>query len=146
MTITYHQTDDLDACLAIRKTVFIDGQNVPANEEVDGQDGICDHYLAMDGDTPVGTCRVLPKGERLKIQRVAVLDSHRGLGIGRGLMHTVLREAPKHNKQAKEFILGAQVHAIPFYARLGFEEIGTRYMDAGIEHIDMITKIENQKV
>ncbi len=34
--------------------------------------------------------------------------------------------------------LGAQVHAIGFYEKLGFEAVGPVYMDAGIPHRDMV--------
>jgi ElaA protein len=34
--------------------------------------------------------------------------------------------------------LGAQVHALGFYERLGFVAVGPVYLDAGIEHRDMV--------
>jgi predicted GNAT family N-acyltransferase len=37
--------------------------------------------------------------------------------------------------------LGAQIHALGFYERLGFAAVGPVYMDAGIEHRDMIFEL-----
>jgi len=34
--------------------------------------------------------------------------------------------------------LGAQVHALGFYERLGFTAVGPVYQDAGIAHRDMV--------
>jgi predicted GNAT family N-acyltransferase len=38
-------------------------------------------------------------------------------------------------------MLGAQVHALGFYERLGFAAVGPVYRDAGIEHRDMVLEL-----
>jgi predicted GNAT family N-acyltransferase len=38
--------------------------------------------------------------------------------------------------------LGAQLRAIPFYERLGFQARGPVFLDAGIEHRDMVLVFE----
>lgn len=128
------RTDDVATCHAIRRVVFIEGQNVPENLEVDGEDPICRHYLATVGGQPVGTARVKPLGTQAKIQRVAVLDAQRGTGLGARLMRFILDDLKGDFAQA---ILGSQTHAIGFYERLGFEAFGPEYDDAGIPHRDM---------
>lgn len=138
--MNYARTDDLDACFKIRKTVFIDEQNVPKNLEIDGLDAQCLQYLATDNGQPVATCRVQITGDTAKVQRVAVLKSHRGQGIGRELMRHVIKESVE-NPAINQIKLGAQISAAEFYTRLGFEKIGALYMDAGIEHIDMIKDV-----
>ena len=40
---------NMDAARRIRQTVFCDEQGVPAEEEWDGKDSICEHFLVMDG-------------------------------------------------------------------------------------------------
>ncbi len=135
--MNYLQTDDLAACFEIRKKVFINEQKVPKNLEIDGLDEDCLQYLAMDGETPVATCRLRIIENIAKIERVAVLKNYRGRGIGRDLMQHVIKESVE-NPAIKRIKLGAQISAAEFYTRLGFEKIGEHYMDAGIEHIDMI--------
>ncbi|EPX77750.1 GNAT family N-acetyltransferase [Litoreibacter arenae] len=133
------RTDDIATCLEIRRVVFVEGQNVPEHEEVDGKDAICRHYLAHVNDLPAATARVMPLGTKAKIQRVAVLDIHRGTGLGAELMRFILDDLQDDFDEA---ILGSQTHAIGFYEKLGFKAFGPEYDDAGIPHRDMLLKLE----
>ena len=135
MSVTITLTDDLDTCLALRRVVFIEEQNVPEPDEIDGLDPDCLHLLAVDGATPVGTARILIEGDMAKIGRVCVLKSHRGTGLGAALIRAALGAAQGQATQAK---LGAQIHALGFYEKLGFTATGPVYDDAGIPHRDMV--------
>ena len=121
-----------DAILAIRFEVFVNEQSVPPELEVDGRDSTCTHAVAFDGDRAVGTGRLLPDGH---IGRVAVLKSHRNRGIGEAIMKRLIEAAKA--KGFEEVLLSSQTQATRFYERLGFASEGERYMEAGIEHIDM---------
>lgn len=122
-----------EAASQIRRVVFIDEQHVPQQEEWDGRDADCLHFLALLNDEPVGTARLLPDGH---IGRVAVLRSARGAGIGYQLMEATLDAARSagHTHAA----LSAQLHALAFYERLGFVAHGEVFMDAGIPHREMV--------
>lgn len=134
------QTDDLSDCLKIRHEVFVIGQNVPPDLEVDGKDNECWHYLAEQNGKPVATARVcFPDKNTAKIQRVAVLDECQGKGVGKALMLYILADLKNHASKAK---LDSQTHAIPFYAKLGFKKIGKEFMDAGIPHYTMTLDIK----
>ena len=135
MTVTIETTDDLASCLRLRRVVFIEEQSVSEADELDGLDDTCLHLLARDGATPVGTARVLFDGEVAKIGRVCVLKSHRGTGLGAGLIRAALAEAKGRARRAR---LGAQVHALGFYEALGFTAVGPVFDDAGIPHRDMV--------
>lgn len=133
-------TDDLEACRALRRTVFIEEQKVPEAEEWDGLDGQAIHLLAWQEGEPVGTARILLQGEIGKIGRVCVLEQARGTGLGAALIRAamdVLRTRPGI-VTAK---LGAQTHAIGFYEKLGFTVYGPEYDDAGIPHRDMVREL-----
>lgn len=80
----------------------------------------------------------------LKVERVAVLKEQRGTGAGRGIMEAIEAEARKSGYQGMK--LGAQLHARKFYECLGFQAQGEIYLDAGIEHVDMVKKIATDKV
>ena len=130
-------TDDLDSCRTLRRTVFIEEQNVPEAEEWDGLDGQAIHLLAWQDGEAVGTARILLQGDIGKIGRVCVLPQARGTGLGAALIRAaldVLRIRPGIVR-AK---LGAQTHAIGFYEKLGFKAYGPEYDDAGIPHRDMV--------
>lgn len=130
------RTDDLAACHAIRRAVFIEEQAVPEDLEIDDLDGEAIHLLAVTGGRAVGTARILLAGETGKIGRVAVLADQRGTGLGAALIRAALDElrAQPGVTTAK---LGAQTHALGFYERLGFVAFGPVYDDAGIPHRDM---------
>jgi len=116
----------------IRRLVFIEEQAVPQEEEWDGRDDDCLHFLAWLDDQPVGTARLLPDGH---IGRVAVLATGRGQGIGLALMRAAIAAARERGHAQAE--LAAQTHALAFYRRLGFEAHGVEFLDAGIAHRNM---------
>lgn len=128
--------------LAVRMAVFVEEQHVPIEEELDTHDanpgaGLTLHLLARVGGHAIGTARLLPAapGEAPHIGRVAVLPAWRGRGVGRVLMaylHAVAR-----GRGATGIVISAQLTAMPFYERLGYEAIGPTYLEAGIEHREM---------
>jgi len=118
---------------SIREAVFIGEQNVPVELEWDGLDKQCTQLLAFSGDEVVGTARMTVEG---KIGRMAVLKPWRGLGVGSELLKTVIATAREASLSKVE--LDAQVYAIPFYQRFGFEMVSDLFMDAGIEHRKMV--------
>lgn len=138
LTIRSGSWDELqqDAKL-IREQVFIQEQNIPVADEWDDQDAISQHFVIYDQVQPVATARLLQNNS---IGRVAVLKSHRGLGMGKMIMLYMIEQA---KKQQREFLkLSSQVHAMPFYAGLGFIAEGDEYLDCGITHIDMYLKLD----
>ena len=125
--------DDIEACFDIRRRVFIEGQNVPEAEEMDGLDDAAQHYLLCVDDQPAATARIRHLGEKAKIERVAVLDRYQKKGLGKALMQHML-DVTHHAPGISMAILGAQEHAIGFYEGLGFSVCSESYMDAGIPH------------
>ncbi|HRD69325.1 MAG TPA: GNAT family N-acetyltransferase [Legionella sp.] len=126
----------MDACLAIRHVVFVEGQNVPLNEELDGKDKDSEHYLLNVDNHPVGVARVRYLSDFAKIERVAVLDSLQGRGLGKYLMEFILNDLAC-NTSLKSVKLSSQISAISFYEKLGFIVCSDEYIDAGIPHKDM---------
>lgn len=116
----------------IRKAVFIDEQHVPVELEWDGLDAECTQLLAFVGDNAVGTARMTPGG---KIGRMAVLSEWRGRGVGSQLLTRLVNVA--RAAQLPKVILDAQIEAIPFYSRFGFEVTSGPFLDAGIKHQKM---------
>lgn len=125
----------LDACIAIRRTVFVGEQNVAEEEEMDGLDPECLHVLASDQGRPAGTLRLRELGDTMKIQRVAVLPEWRGTGLGAQLMRFALDLA--RSRGLRHARLGAQTQALGFYEKLGFSAEGPEFLDAGIPHREM---------
>ena len=130
--------DDVNAALAIRREVFCGEQGVDESEEIDGLDSECRHYLARLAGKAVGTARTrfLADDRGVKIERVAVLKSLRGCGIGEAIMICALTDIT-----VGPAVLNAQLQVESFYARLGFVTTGEVFQEAGIDHVRMVKKI-----
>lgn len=126
----------------LRTGVFVEEQNVPPDEELDGYDAEALHWLVTDesGDA-LATARLLEFQEACqmkpvaKIGRVAVRKTNRGQGLGRLLVQVMLEHA--ENNGFDQAILGAQLTALDFYTQLGFEPEGDEFMDGGMPHLMM---------
>jgi predicted GNAT family N-acyltransferase len=137
---------ELREALNIRRKVFVDEQKVPESLEIDEFDQLSSqalHFLTYKGGVPIATARVrfLDSGKRAKIQRVATLAEYRNQGVGRSMMKYIMSFIPSKHLTVQELFLEAQVHAIPFYEKLGFEAFGDEFMDAGIPHRAMQLKV-----
>lgn len=133
--------EELADALEIRRRVFIDEQHVPEDEEIDRFDDDpttvddCIHMLVRLDGQPIGTGRLLlddPPTERAHIGRVAVLSEQRRTGAGRVLMLALQDEARRLGRPG--ITLSAQLQAMPFYERLGYQARGDVFLDAAIEH------------
>ena len=127
--------------LLIRKIVFVEEQQIPLERELDEFDDEAIHLLAYLDEEPVGTIRLRPyEEERVKIERLAVLEEARSQRIGHALIDAAESEAKTLG--AKEVVLNAQVQAIPFYETLGYQMISAPFIDAGIVHRTMTKAIQ----
>lgn len=126
--------DEAVALRDIRTAVFIYEQQVPEDLEWDEFDPVSLHVLALNSnDQPIGTARLLPDGH---IGRMAVLKEWRGKGVGSAMLQRILEESSHRGMQ--KAMLNAQIAAIKFYEKFGFQVSGEEFMEAGIPHIKMI--------
>lgn len=123
---------DSDALGALRSTVFVEEQGVPREVEWDGRDADAWHVIAEHDQDPVGCGRLLPGG---RIGRLAVQKGWRDRGLGRQLLDRLLDIARQQGMA--EVCLHAQVNALQFYERAGFEATGDEFNEAGIRHRSM---------
>ncbi|MCB4456245.1 GNAT family N-acetyltransferase [Leisingera sp. McT4-56] len=137
MSLSIAVTEDLKTCFALRHQVFVEEQGVPVEEEQDALDAAATHLLALQDGVPVGTARIVFNGNTAKIGRVCVLSSTRGTGLGAKLIEAAV-DAARARPGITKAKLGAQIHALGFYEKLGFTAFGPVYDDAGIDHRDMV--------
>lgn len=123
---------ELPALLALRHEVFVVGQGVPPELELDELDAVSDHAVALVDGAVVGTGRLLPSAT---IGRMAVAESSRRLGIGAAVLECLEQRAKERGFAVVE--LHAQVHAAGFYDKAGYSPYGEVYLEAGIEHQSM---------
>ncbi|MCF5710429.1 GNAT family N-acetyltransferase, partial [Pseudomonas syringae] len=115
---------------------FIAEQSVPPELEWDSEDMDAVHFLAYEGDYPIGTARLLLDGE---IGRLSVLKDWRGMKVGEALLTMIIAEAEKRGLKKQK--LSAQVQAIAFYERFGFTVVSEEFLEAGLPHVDMIRQV-----
>ena len=134
-------TTDLDSqvhhdSVQIRTHVFVEEQHVPANLEVDADEGKATYFVVYDAGLPVATARILPEGTGYHVQRVAVEKAYRKHGLGKMVLNAIIAYAREQNVAFLK--LGAQLQPIGFYKTLGFQLTDQpEFLDAGIRHREM---------
>ena len=119
---------------ALRYQVFVIEQGVPVELEIDGEDDTACHVAALiDNNQVIGTGRMLASG---KIGRMAVRLDMRQQGVGRALLDALVNQARTQGLAGVS--LGAQLSAMAFYQRAGFAPKGDVFIDAGIDHRQMV--------
>jgi len=123
--------------LQIRYEVFVDEQFVNINVEVDEFEDSSTHFLCTEDKLPVATARMRKTKEGVKIERFAVIKSHRKKHIGSFLLGKIISKIdPSKNK----IYIHAQESAVKFYEKHSFQIIGDEFMDANIRHFKMVLK------
>ena len=126
--------ESLKTVHAIRYAVFVEGQNCPAElERANEEESI--HFLAKVDGVPAGACRWRKTDNGYKLERFAVLNTFRGMGVGQQMVKTVLDDLPKG---AEYIYLNSQLDAVPLYEKFGFVKEGPEFTEAGIRHYKMV--------
>jgi len=129
-------TEKVSEIQFVRSQVFQIEQGVEPGLAFDGKDETAEHLLAYLDNQPVGTARIrYLEHQRAKIERLAVLATVRGQGIGKQLMEKALEVAAQ--KEVKEVVIHAQDYVKGLYQKLGFEQEGERFEEASILHVKM---------
>ena len=119
--------------------MFVIGQNVPANEEIDQYEDQCVHFLAKVNGIPCGAARWRITDHGIKLERFAVLESYRNKGVGSALVEAVIKDIESKNHH-RSLYLHAQLSAIPLYQKFGFVKEGEMFQECNIDHYTMIRK------
>ena len=126
-----------EKCLAIRRFVFVQEQNISEEIEFDDLSIKSFNFIAIFNNKFVGTARYRITSIGIKLERFAVLKKYRGIGIGKALVEYILKKV----KEDSNIYLHAQKPVINFYKKLGFKEVGKPFFEANILHMKLI-KIE----
>ena len=113
---------------------------MPAEIEIDQYDVISPdvhHVLLSTDGQAVATGRLIYYSkDTAKMQRIAVLESHRSFGYGRVLL--LAMEELARELGLSYSVLDAQCQAQKFYEKLGYEVISEEpFYDADILHVRM---------
>jgi predicted GNAT family N-acyltransferase len=131
--------ETLETVFKIRQKVFVEEQQVPEEEEYDEFEDTSSHYLALSNGIPAGVARWRETEKGVKLERFAVLEEFRNQEVGSNILKQVLQDVETTHK-GKQIYLHAQLKAIPFYERHGFEKVGDMFSECDILHYKMIFK------
>lgn len=124
--------DELYQVMVLRNQVFVVGQKITAEPEVDGLDPQCHHLLITVDDRLVGTARLFMDEDPVRVGRVAVAGDWQGQGLGTRMM-----EAIQEFIGGRRALLHAQKHLGEWYRRLGWRQVGDEFEEAEIPHLPM---------
>lgn len=134
-----HSPADLEQAKNIRYEVFVIGQNVPPEEEIDEFEDESFHFLALYNDIPAGAARWRFTEKGIKLERFAVLEPYRGKGIGSALVNAVLIDIKGNpDFEGKQLYLHAQLSAMRLYSKFGFKKVGEKFQECDIDHYKMV--------
>jgi ElaA protein len=136
---------ELYSILQLRNEVFVVEQKC-VFQDADNKDQSAWHVMGWSANTLVACSRILPAGTAFteaSIGRVVSSPSVRGLGVGKELMRQSL--ARLHELLGNVPIrMGSQLYLKKFYESFGFVQDGDVYLEDGIEHIEMCSKMSDQ--
>ena len=127
--------EDFSDSYEIRKTVFVEEQNIPIENEMDGLDAECFHIVLYNDAAPVGSGRLYIHDDIARLGRVAVLKDKRGKGYASDICNALIEIAKR--EKAKLVTLDSQAYVASLYEKLGFVSEGNEFLEEGIMHIKM---------
>lgn len=131
-------TAEMRAHHRIRHAVFVTEQGLFDGTDLDAHDAddATVHLLGLVDDEPAGTVRLWPYGDRLwQGDRLAVLASHRHVGLGRPLVRLAVRTAAERGGTL--MTAHVQLQNVRFFQALGWSVDGAPDDYLGAPHQQM---------
>jgi len=122
----------------LRNEVFVIEQGVSESDEYDNFEPFAHHYLIKKNGISCGVARWRKTDKGVKLERFAVLQKYRGLGVGKRLVEEVVKDVLPLELS---IYLHAQIQVVNFYEKLNFIKEGDLFEEAGIKHYLMRLKL-----
>ena len=123
---------DFGKIFVLRYKVFMLEQGFHEDIEIDEHDDAAIHLFVDNGATAAATLRLFWSGDDVMLGRMAVAKESRWTGIGRALVKRAIMEAKKLG--GRYLMAHAQMQALGFYEKVGFEKIGDEFDEEGVTH------------
>ncbi len=128
--------EELYAIYHLRVAVFVVEQHCPY-QEVDDKDLKALHLFIMDNNEIMAYLRIiLASSEDSRLRLGRIVTKKRKRGYGRKIVNLAL-DYCRNILKVDEVYIEAQVQALGFYEKLGFETVGEIFLEDGIPHIVM---------
>ena len=134
---------ELYEVLRLRFNVFVIEQEC-IYEELDNKDQASLHFLGYEEGKLVAYLRILPCGisfTEASIGRFVVDPAYRKNGYGRILFEGAIEYITQVWNE-KKIKIEAQTYMSKFYESTGFKVTSEPFLDAGIEHVEMLFELE----
>ncbi|PVX50012.1 ElaA protein [Balneicella halophila] len=133
--------DELYAILKLRSEVFVVEQQC-VYQDIDGKDQMALHVIGKDAGKIIAYSRVFAPGEYFEIAsigRVVVSIAQRNQKYGYEIVKASINAIQNHF-HTSDICISAQCYLEKFYADLGFQATGNKYLEDGIPHMTMLYK------
>jgi len=130
---------ELYEALRLRSEVFVVEQQCIFHD-MDGADPKAMHLLGVQHGELQAYARCFEAGVKFpeaSFGRVLTRSSARGTGLGHALVDQAI-SAITQVWGPQAIRIGAQMQLAGFYAKHGFEDTGTHYLEDGIPHLEML--------
>ncbi|WP_237224252.1 GNAT family N-acetyltransferase [Rothia nasisuis] len=146
--------DELNEIYLLRGLVFVVGQKITEENEIDRADRQALHFFhANERGEVLAYLRLFDLATfsdeahpadpgAWTLGRVAVHPDARGTGLGRKLLNAALTWIYE-NTTAERVSISAQSYLKEgYYEKAGFKQVGEPYIEAGLEHVHMVCPLE----
>ena len=128
--------EELYEILRVRNAVFIVEQECPY-QDIDGLDQVSTHIMLIDDGALKAYARVFLKRDEDNVAQIGrVITTDRGKGYGNIVLDAAISCA-ENDYKLKDMYLEAQVYAIGYYKKHGFEVCSEEFLEDGIPHVQM---------
>lgn len=127
-------TNELYEILRLRSQIFIVEQKMNCLD-MDGVDYNALHCFLLESENIVAYLRAY-KTENNSVKIGRVLSATHGIGLGKELMQKSISEIKNHFN-CEKIELHSQMSAVGFYEKLGFKQIGEKFLEENVWHISM---------
>lgn len=131
---------ELEQVFHIRRVVFTKEQKINEKLDRDSLDSTAKHTIVLLKDKPIGCARIRLVDGKAKLERIAVLKTYRGKGIGIALVNYLIIYCKR--TKVKAIYMDSQHYLKEFYEKFGFMAKGKPFMEAGRKHIIMYKNLK----
>lgn len=103
----------------------------------------CIHVAGYSDGQLCATLMLVPKGDEMKMQRVAIREDVQQRGIGSAMLLFAEDYAKKHGYAS--IYCHARDAAVPFYLKNGYTVVGDSFVEVGIVHYAMRKDLRDSK-
>lgn len=133
--------EDLMRAISVRSAVYVSEQKCPYEEEFDGNDLSATHLLGYVGNETAGCLRIRYFADFAKIERLAVRNEFRGLGVGSQLVRAAIELC--RVKGYRRIYAHSQKRLLEFWSQFAFGpfEGGREFVFSDFDYVEIVLDV-----